>query len=75
LREQKRLEQLKSIKLPVEPASGPEVAEIAFRASSGKKISRRFLKTDSVKLLYDFVRTLEAGELGFEQVQAKFELI
>ena len=46
--------------LPDEPAAGtPDTAQIAFRAvATGKRITRRFLKTDSMKLLYDYVRTI-----------------
>jgi hypothetical protein len=60
--------------LPEEPEAGPDVAEIVFRApgGSGAKISRRFLKTESVKVLYDFVRTLE--DIGFDDSTNNFEL-
>jgi len=72
--ERQKLELKKSIKLPDEPEAGPDVAEIVFRApgGSGAKISRRFFKTESVKVLYDFVRTLE--DIGFDDSSSKFEL-
>ena len=56
-----KLEKIAAIKLPDEPEAGPDVAEIVIRAGgTGKKFSRRFLKTESVKTLYDFVRTLDS---------------
>ena len=53
------------------------MSEVVFRApsGSGKKISRRFLKTDSVKVLYDYVRTLEPADVGFDDKNAAFQLI
>lgn len=74
--EQARLDKLKLIQLPDEPEAGPDVAEIVFRApcGSGKKISRRFLKTDSTKVLFDYVRTLDATEIGFDDRNAAFQL-
>ena len=53
----------------------PDVATIGFRApGSGKRFQRRFLKTDSVKLLYDYVRTLEEDDLGFDDPSNEFTL-
>lgn len=42
---------------------------------SGKKISRRFMKTDSLKVLYDYVRTLDPADVGFDDRHAPFQLI
>lgn len=71
--ERERLEQLAKIQIPEEPPAGPDVAEIVFRSSAGgKKISRRFQKTDSVKLLYDYIRTLDPAEVGFEDKHCTF---
>lgn len=63
--------------LPEEPEAGaPDVAEVVFRPpGSGKRVTRRFLKTDSVKLLYDFVRTLDEEAIAFDNPQAKFNLM
>jgi hypothetical protein len=63
--------------IPEEPAAGGEdVAEVVFRApGSGKRLSRRFVKSTSVKTLYDYVRTLDPSEdLGFDDASSKFEL-
>ena len=63
--------------LPKEPEDGsPDIANIMFRSSgSGKKFSRRFLKTDTVKLLYDYVRTIEEDDLGFDEPNSEFQLM
>ena len=65
--------------LPDEPEEGSaDVADIAFRSSgNGKKFSRRFLKTDTVKLLYTYVRTLDVDEngLGFDDPSNEFQLM
>jgi hypothetical protein len=47
-----------------------------FRASggSGKKMSRRFLKNECTKVLYDYVRTLDAADIGFDDKNATFQL-
>ena len=60
--------------LAEEPAPGtPDVAQVAFRSSaSGKRITRRFLKTDSIQTLYNFVRTLPEEDLGFDNPDADF---
>ena len=47
-----------------------------FRApGSGKRFQRRFLKTDSVKLLYDYVRTLGEDDQGFDDPGNEFSLM
>ena len=63
--------------MPKEPEEGsPDVAVIVFRApGSGKRFTRRFLKTDTVKLLYDYVRTLEEDDLGFDDPSNDFNLM
>ena len=63
--------------MPDEPAAGdPDVAEVVFRPpGSGKRVTRRFLKTDSVKLLYDYVRTLDDETVTFDNPNAKFNLM
>ena len=74
-----RIERKNTIKdtLPSEPAEGsPDAATIVFRApGSGKRFQRRFLKTDSVKVLYDYVRTLEEDDLGFDDPSNDFNLM
>ena len=74
--ERERLEKIKKIQLPDEPQAGPDVAEVVFRASggSGKKMSRRFLKNECTKVLYDYVRTLDAADIGFDDKNATFQL-
>ena len=54
--------------MPEEPAAGtPDVAEVVFRAQgTGKRINRRFMKTDKPQMLYNFVRTLTDEDLGFD---------
>eukprot|EP00826_Nyctotherus_ovalis_P051908 TRINITY_DN6518_c0_g1_i4.p2 TRINITY_DN6518_c0_g1~~TRINITY_DN6518_c0_g1_i4.p2 ORF type:complete len:146 (+),score=46.78 TRINITY_DN6518_c0_g1_i4:708-1145(+) len=51
--------------LPAEPdASDPNACEIAFRLPSGKRITRRFLKTDTIQALYTFIGLSAESELG-----------
>lgn len=47
--------------IPEEPAEGTEGASrIVFRLPiSGERVQRRFMLTDKVQLLYDFVETLD----------------
>lgn len=54
--------------MPEEPAVGQaDVAEVVFRAQgTGKRFNRRFLKTDTVAMLYNYVRTLTDEDLGFD---------
>ena len=63
--------------MPEEPAAGtPDVAEVCFRAQgTGKRINRRFLKTDTVAMLYNFVRTLSDEDLGFDDANSQFQII
>lgn len=51
------------------------MASIAFRAPSGKRITRRFLKTDSIKVLYDYLRTVGGEALGFDNEDSDFQLL
>jgi len=57
-----------------EPAEGtPDVAEVVLRAQgSGKRFNRRFLKTDKMAALYNFVRTLADEDLGFDEANNQF---
>lgn len=51
--------------LPPEPsASDPDACEIAFRLPSGKRVVRRFLKTNTIQALYTFVGLSAESELG-----------
>ena len=63
--------------MPPEPEEGnPDITNIVFRApGSGKRFNRRFLKGNSVKMLYDYVRTLEEDDLGFEDPSSEFNLM
>ena len=63
--------------MPEEPAAGaPDVAEVCFRAQgTGKRFNRRFLKTDKVGLLYNYVRTLPDEDLGFDDANSQFQII
>ena len=66
--------------MPEEPAAGgADVCEVVFRAQgSVKRFNRRFLKTDTVELLYNYVRTLAADEdadLGFDNPNSQFQII
>ena len=43
------------------------MAEVVFRAQgTGKRFTRRFLKTDTAQMLYNYVRTLPDEDLGFD---------
>lgn len=38
-----------------EPAAGPDVAVVRFQLPSGKKVTRKFHKTDQAQLIFDFL--------------------
>ena len=61
-------------KMPEEPAAGgADVSEIVLRAQgSGKRFTRRFLKTEKIGILYTYVRTLAEEDLGFDDPNAQF---
>lgn len=46
--------------MPDEPEQGnPDATNIGFRMPlSGERVQRRFLKTDKIQLLYDFIDDL-----------------
>lgn len=57
-------------------AGGPDIAEVSFRAQgSGKRFTRRFLKTDKVDVLYNYVRTLADEDLGFDDHNSQFSIM
>ena len=60
--------------MPEEPAAGAaDVAEVCFRSQgTGKRFNRRFLKTDTVAMLYNYVRTLADEDLGFDDANSQF---
>ena len=62
--------------LPVEPdENNPDVCKIMFRYSSGEKSSeRRFLKTDKIIILYNYVKSL-GREIYTEPKYNDFDLI
>jgi hypothetical protein len=50
------------------PEENKECALVVFRKPTGNgRITRRFLKTDKVEMLYYFIDTLTAEEVGFEE--------
>jgi hypothetical protein len=60
--------------LPEEPAEGdPEVTTVVFRYPDGnRRAERRFLKSNKVKVLYDYVDSLGSEVL---EESDKYELI
>lgn len=71
----KKIQEVEKIKeeLAPEPAEGPDTTTIVFRyPNSDLRKSRRFMRKDLVKSLYDFVKTL--GSDIFEESN-EFELI
>ncbi len=73
LQEQKQ--QVKKLKayFETEPAAdAQEIVQITFRIPSGQRVSRRFLASDTMKTLFNYIRTLE--NLGFENSLASFEV-
>jgi FAS-associated factor 2 len=58
-------------KLVEEPAAdAADVVSLTLRVPSGERKTRRFLATDQVGLIYDFIRSLD--DIGFEDVAADF---
>lgn len=62
--------------LPDEPAEdNPDACTIQFRLPDGSEAApRRFLKTDKVELLYDYVYSLGIGQ-GFETHHGHFQIL
>ena len=59
----------REITLPEEPETSAEGSfELIFRMpETGERVSRRFLKTDTVQILYDFIDHLQIqGKCKFE---------
>jgi len=57
-------------------AGGADVAEIVFRAQgTGKRFTRRFLKTDTTQMLYNYVRSLADEDLGFDDENSQFAIM
>lgn len=54
---QMEVEELKA-NLPEEPEDGPDSSTIQFRLPNSQSIQRRFMRTDKIKLMYDYVRSL-----------------
>ena len=73
--QQKRIEILKK-NLPPEPDdSNPDKCTILFRYPNGStNVERKFLKTDKIQLLYDYVNTL-GRDIYTENTYLNFELI
>ncbi|CAM9247511.1 unnamed protein product, partial [Ectocarpus fasciculatus] len=55
LDKQNRYEKISTLVRP-EPASGPDAALIKFQLPSGRKLTRNFLKTDTVEVCYNDLR-------------------
>ncbi len=74
-----RRERAKTIvaEMAEEPAAGgADVAEVVLRAQgSGKRFNRRFLKTDKIASLYNYVRTLADDDLGFDEANNQFQIM
>ena len=61
-----------------EPAADhKEVVQIVFRKPLGnERLTRKFLKSDSVQRLYDYIDMLSPEEVGFESAsEIKYELV
>lgn len=64
---------MREITLPEEPSvEDPDSLELIFRMPlSGERVRRRFLKTDTISLLYDFIDSLQASkQCQFEGVNS-----
>lgn len=63
--------------MPDEPPVGaPDVSEIVFRMpGSGQRVSRRFLKTDKVDLLYTYVLSLDGDAFELENESKEFKIL
>ena len=71
---EKRAERIKE-NLPDEPAEDEEgVTTVQFRMPHGSEVQRRFRKTDTIGLLYDYIYSLGA-EPGFESSSGDFVII
>jgi hypothetical protein len=56
-----------------EPATdAEEVVTLTLRVPSGERISRRFLGSDQVGLIYDYIRSLD--DIGFEEEGSEFQV-
>jgi len=56
---EKEKKELFSLLIPPEPDdNNPDKCIIIFRLPDGKNIERKFLKTDKISLLYDYIRSL-----------------
>ena len=52
-------------RIGIEPEIGHDTAQVSFKLPSGKRIERRFAKTEPVQMLYDYLESLDiiASEL------------
>lgn len=64
-------------KLPEEPAEkDPLACHIVLRLpGSGERVNRRFLKTDTVQVIYDFVDSLGPQRLSFESSSQQYIIL
>lgn len=57
------------LKFAVEPAESELTTTLTFRVPSGTRVTRRFLRSDTVQVLYDYVKTIIEDEaMGFENL-------
>ena len=61
-------EAVRQVVIPDEPEQGdPSAVKLVMRMPSGERVERRFTKEDTVKVLYDFVDSLQlSGKCSFE---------
>ena len=64
-------------RLPEEPAEkDPLACHIVLRLpGSGERVNRRFLKTDTVQVIYDFVDSLGPQRLSFESSSQQYIIL
>lgn len=71
--EKNKNKELRKSVLPIEPEeNNPDCALIALRCPLGNTFKRRFLKTDKIQVLYDYVSSIE--EKIFEESD-EFDII
>lgn len=74
-KEAKERLKLRKQSLPPEPQEGEGIITFAFRLLNGEKVVRKFLKSNPIQLLFDYVETLDNLELEQDITTAKIDLI
>ena len=67
-----RLQKIKET-MPEEPPKDERSVNIVFRLPNGSRKPRRFLKTEKIQLIHDFVETME--DIGFEEQNVGFDIL